>query len=145
MLLNRWHIFKFKRTRSKWNAKIDKRRQIQTDENKNRCVSVNFISSYYHHHCCCSNEQFFKFETFFSLSIKSLLTLFAVAFIFYCQTIIVKSIFNFYQIDLSSKNSSFIHFRACHLRSLYLQQFNTWCLCSFRDFRRFCISMNITS
>ena len=108
-LLNRWHIFKFKRTRSKWNAKIDKRRRVQTDENKNRCVSFNFASSCYHHHCCCSNERFFKSETSLSISIKSLLTFFAVAFIFYCQAIIVKSMFNFHQVDLSSRNSFFIH------------------------------------
>ena len=36
-------------------------------------------------------------------------------------------------------------FRACHLRSSCLQQFNIWCLCSFWNFQRFCISMNITS
>ena len=36
-------------------------------------------------------------------------------------------------------------FRACHLRSSCLQQFDTWCLCSFRDLQRLCISMNITS
>ena len=107
--LNWWHIFKFKQTRSKWNAKIDKRRRIQTDENKNRCVSFNFASNYYHHHCCCSNERSFKSETFLSTSIESLLTLFTVAFIFCYQTIIVKSMFNSHQIDLSSRNSFFIH------------------------------------
>ena len=36
-------------------------------------------------------------------------------------------------------------FRMCHFRSLYLQQFNTWCLCPFRNSQRLCISMNITS
>ena len=36
-------------------------------------------------------------------------------------------------------------FRACHLRSSYLQQFDTWCLCSFRDFQKLYISMNIIS
>ena len=36
-------------------------------------------------------------------------------------------------------------FRACHLRSSCLQQFDTWCLCSFRNFQELCISMNITS
>ena len=36
-------------------------------------------------------------------------------------------------------------FRACYLRSSCLQQFDTWCLCSFRDFQKLCILMNITS
>ena len=65
--------------------------------------------SCYHHHYCCLNERFFKFETFFFTSIKSLLTLFAIAFIFYCQVIVVRLIFNFHQVDLSSENSFFIH------------------------------------
>ena len=69
----------------------------------------NFASSCYYYHCCCSNERFFKFETSLFTSIESLLTLFAVAFIFYCQIIIVKSMFNLHQIDLSSRNSFFIH------------------------------------
>ena len=108
-MLNRWHIFKLKRSRSKWNTKIDKKRRVQAYENKNRCVFSNFASNCYHHHWCCSNEQFFKSEAFLSTSIESLLTLFAIAFTFYCQAIIVKSMFSFHQIDLSSRNSSFIH------------------------------------
>ena len=88
---------------------IDKKCRIQTDESKNRCISFNFTSNYYHHHCCCSNEWFFKSETFLSISIESLLTFFAVAFIFYYQIIIVKTIFSLYQINLSSKNFSFMH------------------------------------
>ena len=35
--------------------------------------------------------------------------------------------------------------RACCLRSSCLQQFDTWCLCSFRNLQKFCISMNIIS
>ena len=108
-MLNRWHIFKFKQIKSKWNTKIDKKRRIQTDENKNRCISFNFILSYYHHHCYCSNERFFNIETFFSTSVESLLILFAVTFIFYCQIIVVRSMFNFHQINLSSRNSFYIH------------------------------------
>ena len=108
-LLNQWRIFKFKRSRLKWNAEIDKKRRIQTDKNKDRCVFSNFASNCYHHHCCCSNEQSFKSEAFLSTSIESLLTLFAVAFIFYCQVIVVKSMFNSHQVDLSSRNSSFIY------------------------------------
>ena len=107
--LNRWYTFKFKRTRSKWNAKIDKRRRIQTDKNKDRCVSSNFTSSCYHHHCYYSNERFFKSKAFLFTLIENLLTLFAIAFIFCCQVIIVKSMFNSHQVDLSSKNSSFIY------------------------------------
>ena len=57
----------------------------------------------------CLNERSFKSEAFLSISIESLLTLFVVIFIFYCQTIIVKSMFSSYQIDLSSGNSSFIY------------------------------------
>ena len=34
--------------------------------------------------------------------------------------------------------------RACHFRSLCLQQFDIWCLCSLRDSQKLCISMNIT-
>ena len=93
-LLNRWHIFKFKQIRSKWNAKIDKRRRIQTDENKNRCVSFNFASNCYHYQCCCLNEQSFKSEALLSTSIESLLTLFTIALIFCYQAIIVKSMFS---------------------------------------------------
>ena len=107
--LNRWHIFKSKRARSKWNTKIDKKGRVQADEDKNQCVSFNFVSSYYHYHCYCSNERSFKSETFLFISIESLLILFAVAFIFCYQVIIVKSMFNFHQVDLSSKNSFFIH------------------------------------
>ena len=107
--LNRWYIFKFKRARSKWNAKIDKRYRIQTGEDKDRCVSSNFASNCYHHHCCYSNERFFKSEAFLFTSIKNLLTLFAVAFTSCYQTIIVKSMFNSHQVNLSSKNSSFIY------------------------------------
>ena len=108
-MLNRWHIFKFKRSRSKWNAKIDKKYRIQTNKNKNRCVSFNFTLSCYYYHCCCSNERSLKSETFLSTSIESLVTLFAVAFIFCCQIIVVKLMFSSYQIDLSSRNSSFIY------------------------------------
>ena len=36
-------------------------------------------------------------------------------------------------------------FRACHLRSSCLQQFDTWCLCPFRNSQKLCISMNIIS
>ena len=107
--LNQWYISKLKRSRSKWNAKIDKERRVQIDENKNRCVSFNFILSCYYHHCCYSNEQSFKFETSFFISIKSLLVLFASAFISCCQIIVVKLISSFYQIDLSLKNSSLIY------------------------------------
>ena len=107
--MNRWHIFKLKRARLKWNAKIDKRRRVQTDEDKDRCVSFNFASSCYHHHYCYSNERSFKFEASFSTSIESLSILFAVAFIFCYQIIIVKSMFSSHQIDLLSRNSSFIH------------------------------------
>ena len=144
MSLNRWQIFKFKRSRSKWNAKIDKEYRVQTDENQNECVSFNFVSSYYYHYCCCLNEQFFKFEIFLSISIESLLTLFAVVFIFYCQTIVVKSMFNFHQIDLSSKNLSFIYISNVSSSLIMFQQFDTWCLYSLRDFQKLCISMNIT-
>ena len=108
-MLNRWHIFRLKRARSKWNAEIDKKRRIQTDENKNRCNSFNFVSNYYHYHCCCSNERFFKSKAFLSTLIESLLTLFAVAFIFCYQVIIVKLMFYSHQIDSSSRNSSFIY------------------------------------
>ena len=107
--LNRWYIFRSKWARSKWNAKIDRRRRIQIDEDKGRCVSFNFASSCYHHHCCCSNERSFKSEAFLFTSIESLLTLFTVAFIFYCQVIVVRSMFNLHQIDLSSRNSLFIY------------------------------------
>ena len=107
--LNRWHISKFKRLRSKWNAKIDKECRIQTDENKNRYVSFNFVSNCYYHHCCCSNERFFKSEAFLFTSIENLLTLFTIAFIFCCQVIVVKSMFSSYQVDLSSKNLFFIY------------------------------------
>ena len=109
MSLNRWHIFKFKRARSKWNAKIDKKRRVQTGENKDRCVSLNFASNCCHHHYYCLNERSFKSEAFLSTSIESLLILFAIAFIFCCQVIIVRSMFSFHQINLSSKNSSFIY------------------------------------
>ena len=108
-MLNRWHIFKSKRARSKWNAKIDKKRRVQTNENKDQCVSSNFVLSCYHHHCCCSNERSFKSEASLFTSIENLLTLFAFAFIFCCQVIVVKSMFSSYQIDLSSENSFFIH------------------------------------
>ena len=94
LLLNRWHIFKFKRARSKRNVKIDKRRRVQTSENKNRYVSFKFALSCYYYHCYCSNEQFFKFEVSLSTSIGSLLTFFAVAFISCCLIIIVRSMFN---------------------------------------------------
>ena len=50
-----------------------------------------------------------NFETFLSTSIESLLTFFAIAFISYCQIIVVKSMFNFHSIDLLLKNSSFIY------------------------------------
>ena len=36
-------------------------------------------------------------------------------------------------------------FRTCYFRSSCLQQFNIWCLCSFRNSQRLYISMNITS
>ena len=36
-------------------------------------------------------------------------------------------------------------YRACHFRSSCLQQFDTWCLCSFRNFQKLYISMNIIS
>ena len=69
----------------------------------------NFASSDCHHHCCCSNERSFKFKAFLFTSIENLLTFFAVTFTSYCQIIIVKSMFSSHQIDLSSRNSSFIH------------------------------------
>ena len=72
------------------------------------CFFFDFASSYYHHHCCCSNERFFKSEAFLSISIESLLTLFAITFIFCCQIIVVRSMFSFHQINLSSRNSLFI-------------------------------------
>ena len=90
-------------------CEIDKKYRIQTDENKNRCVSFNFALNCYYHHCCCSNERFFKFQAFLFTLIESLLTLFAFAFIFYYEIIIVKLMFNSHQVDLSSRNSSFIH------------------------------------
>ena len=105
--LNRWYIFRFKRLKSKWNAKIDKKRRVQTNENKDRCVSFNFASNYYHYHYYCSNERSFKSEIFLSTSIESLLTLFAIVFISCCQTIVMKSMFNSHQVNLSSRNSSF--------------------------------------
>ena len=106
--LNRWHISKSKRSRANWNAKKNKRRRIRADKNKNQCNSSNFDSSC-HHHCYCSNERSFKFEIFSSTSVESLLTLFAVALIFYCQTIVVKLMFSYYQVDLSLRNTSFIY------------------------------------
>ena len=108
-LLNRWHIFRSKPTRSKWNAKIDKERRVQTGENKNRYVSFNFASSYCYYHYCYSNERFFKSEASLSTSIENLLTLFAVAFIFCCQAIVMRLMFSSHQVDLSSGNPSFIH------------------------------------
>ena len=108
-MLNRWHIFRLKRSKSKWNAKIDKERRMQIDENKSRCVSSDFVSSYYHHHCYYSNKRSFKSEAFLFTLVESLLTLFTVAFIFYCQAIVVKLMFNSHQVDLSSENLSFIH------------------------------------
>ena len=92
----------------KW--EIDKKRRIQTGEDKDQCVSFNFVLNCYYHHYCCSNERFFKSEALLSTSIENLLTLFAVAFIFYCQTIVVRSMFSSHQIDLSSKNSFFFIF-----------------------------------
>ena len=91
----------FKRSRTNRNAKREKEYRVQTDKNKDWCASFKFDSNYYHH-CYCSNERFSK-------SIESLLILFAVIFIFYCQTIIMKSMFSSYQIDLSSRNSFFIN------------------------------------
>ena len=35
-------------------------------------------------------------------------------------------------------------FRMCHLLSLCLQLFDTWCLCPLRNSQGLCISMNIT-
>ena len=69
----------------------------------------NFASSYYHHHYCYSNEQSFKSETLLSTLIENLLTLFAIVFTFCCQIIIMKLIFNSYQINLLSKISLFIY------------------------------------
>ena len=57
----------------------------------------------------------FQIEAFFSTSIESLLALFAIAFIFYCQIIVVKSMFSSHQIDLSSRNPSFIHISSVSL------------------------------
>ena len=89
--------------------KIDKKYRIQTGENKNRCISSNFALNCYNHHFCCSNEQSFKSEASLSTSVESLLALFAVAFIFYCQTIVVRSMFNSHQVNLSSENLFFIY------------------------------------
>ena len=107
-LLNWWHIFKSKRLEANWNARKNKERQMRTSEDKDRYNSSNFDSSCYHH-CCCSNERFFKSEAFSSTSIESLLTLFAVALISYCQIIVVKLMFSSHQVGLSSENTSFIY------------------------------------
>ena len=88
---------------------MNRKRRVQTDENKCQYVSFNFISNDYHHHCCSSNEQSFKSKTSFSTSIESLLTLFAIVFISCYQIIIVKSLFNLHQVDLLSRNLFFIH------------------------------------
>ena len=90
------------------------RKSIKNVESRQARIKVdvfffNFASSCYHHRCCCSNERSFNFETFLFTSIESLLTLFAVAFIFYCQIIVVRSMFSFHQINLLSRNSLFIH------------------------------------
>ena len=106
--LNRWHISKSKRSETSWNAKRSKKRRVRTDEKKNRYNSSNFASSC-HHHCCCSNKRSFKSEASSSTSVESLLTLFAVALTSYCQVIVVKTMFSPHQVDLSSKNTSFIH------------------------------------
>ena len=103
------NIFRFKRERSKWNAKIDRRRRIQINEDKNRYISFNFALSCCHHHCYYSNQQSFKFEASLFISIESLLTLFAVAFISCCQVIVVRSMFSSHQVDLLSRNSFFIY------------------------------------
>ena len=68
--LNRWHVFRSERAKLKWNAEIDRRRRIQTGENKNRYIFLNFALNYYHYHCCCSNERFFKSETLFLHRLK---------------------------------------------------------------------------
>ena len=107
-LLNQWHIPKSKQSRANWNVKKNKRHRVRADENKDRCDSSNFNSSCYYY-CCCSNKRFLKSEVPPSTSIENLLALFAIAFIFYCQVIIVKSMFDSYQVDLSSRNTFFIY------------------------------------
>ena len=78
-------------------------------------IFFNFALNCYYHHSCCSNKQSFKSEVFFSISIESSLAFLAVAFIFYCYIIVVKSVFNFYRIDLLSRNLSFIHISSVSL------------------------------
>ena len=51
----------------------------------------------------------FQICNIFFISVKSLLSLSAITFIFYCQAIIVRSMFSSHQVDLSSENSFFIH------------------------------------
>ena len=51
----------------------------------------------------------FQIWSIFLTSIESLLTLFAVTFTFSCQTIVVESMFNSHQVNLSSENPPFIY------------------------------------
>ena len=67
--------------------------------------------SFKHHYCCYFflKERFLKFEILLFAFFENLLTFVAIAFIFYYQTIIFESMFSFYQIDLSSKSTSFFN------------------------------------
>ena len=101
--------FDSRRKKIFWFSKFEEGKAVFEYWDKDQYVFSNFALNCYYHHCCCLNEQSFKFETFLSTSVESLLVLFAVAFTSYCQVIIVKSMFNSYQVDLSLGNSFFIH------------------------------------
>ena len=85
-----------------WNKKKKIKNQYEFSKFFSNCL-------YHHHYCCCSNKQSFKNETLSFTSFENLLILFAVAFIFYCQAIVVKLMFNFHQIDLFSKSTPFFY------------------------------------
>ena len=144
--LNRWHIFKFKRIRSKWNASIDKRRRIQADENKDWCVFflillqvVIIIIVVIWTNELSNLKHFFLHRLKIYWLFLQLLLFLTVKLLSWNQCLtFIKSIYH-------RKTRFLFIFWACYFRSSCLQQFNTWCLCSLRNSQRLCISMNITS
>ena len=72
---------------------------------------MKFYLSCKHHcyYCFCSKERSLKFEIFSFASFKSLFILVAIALIFCYQIIVFELMFNSYQIDLSSKSTSFFN------------------------------------
>ena len=122
--------FQQKQKKDDWNE------QNWWKKNEDKYKFFRIVNNYYSH--CYCKKHFLKFTSSSSfVSFESLLNLFVVVLIFYCQTIFVEIMI------ISESNSlrisSFIEFSKMSILIFFfpiatLSQSNTWCSCSFWNF-----------